>query len=248
MMKIKVPVEVSEELSKEKQRRVKPKAGVLEMKIEERQSKRTNTNAESCSIKTSNIAEVNQATPVPDLEPEALRCPIASCGNWLGKGYKKLLDHLVRSHCRILEEDDGEDKNAIVKTIHKLNRWICSECSRIKARVDENRICTHSWIKSLPREAPSRVSCDVPVNEKNVIIGKITEANRMKMELVRCIPQSLKQWWSRAVTLTLLDWLKASATKQTIRAVERWSKFKSVLVKPLRGGKKEKNRAAIWKW
>ena len=72
------------------------------MKIEERRSKRTNTNAESSSIKTSNIEEVTQPTPVPDLEPEALSCPVASFGNNRGKGYKKLLDHLDRSHSRIL--------------------------------------------------------------------------------------------------------------------------------------------------
>ena len=50
----------------------------------------------------------------------------------------------------------------------------------------------------------------------------------MKIELVRCIPQSLKQWWNSAVTLTLLDWLKASTTKETLRAVERGNKIKSV--------------------
>ena len=110
---------------------------------------------------------------------------------------------------------------AIVNKIQKLNRWICSKCNRIKAKVDENGICTPCWKKLLPREGPSRVSCDFPVNEQNAILEKIREANRMKMGLVRCIPQSLKQWWSRAVTVTLLDWLKATTTKETLRAVER---------------------------
>ena len=118
------------------------KARVVEMWADAKQSENRNNNLKPSSLKRSNIDEGTQPIPIPDLEPGALWCPVVSCGNNGGKGYKKLLDHLHRSHSRILQEDGGEDKMAIINTIQKLNRWICAKCKSIKARVDEKDICT----------------------------------------------------------------------------------------------------------
>ena len=50
------------------------------------------------------------------------------------------------------------------------------------------------------------------------------------------------------MTVTLTGWIRAKTTKQTFRAIERWSKLKSVIIRPLRGGKKRKNSGALCKW
>ena len=59
------------------------------------------------------------------------------------------------------------------------------------------------------------------------------------MRVLKGIPRSLRQWWSRAVTATLLDWLKAETVKQALNAIERWCKLKATMIKPLRGGTKK---------
>ena len=56
-----------------------------------------------------------------------------------------------------------------------------------------------------------------------------------------------RQWWNKAVTVTLLEWWKAKTTTQALRPVERCSKLKTVLVRSHSAGKR-KNRGTLAKW
>ena len=41
--------------------------------------------------------------------------------------------------------------------------------------------------------------------DQKKLVEEIRNANRTTMDVVKCIPHALKQWWSRTVTVTLLD-------------------------------------------
>ena len=66
------------------------------------------------------------------------------------------------------------------------------------------------------------------------------EANATPMRVIKCIPRVLRQWWSKAVTVTLHDWWSASTTKQALKALERWVKLKATIIRPIRGAKRGK--------
>ena len=50
-------------------------------------------------------------------------------------------------------------------------------------------------------------------------------------------PSFLHRWYSRAVTITLTDWAKASTTKEALRAIQKCRKLKAAMIRPLRGGR-----------
>ena len=158
------------------------------------------------------------------------------------------MKHLERAHSDVLKGEDGQDKAAVIDIIEGMNRILCCECQRVKAKSYENGMCSSCWKLSLPDSYPSNVCENIEPSEQDEILEKIRMASTITMDVVKCIPWSLRQWWSKAVTVTLLDWLKASTAKEALQAVERWCKIKAVIVKPLRGGRKKKNKAALYKW
>ena len=78
----------------------------------------------------------------PNLEIGMLWCPVSGCNNHRGKGFKDLVSHIHRQHKQILENEESEDKRAIVKSMEKLNRILCHECHRIKAKSFANGMCS----------------------------------------------------------------------------------------------------------
>ena len=89
---------------------------------------------------------------------------------------------------------------------------------------------------------------DINENEVEELIQKIEQANRTKMEVLDYIPKSLALKWSQVVTCTLMEWNNAKPKKETLLAIEKWHKLKSVIIKPGRGGEKGRAGAfARWK-
>ena len=87
-------------------------------------------------------------------------------------------------------------------------------CVKANIKVEQIVVLLKSKIKgSLQRYCSSFINCKFLRHEHNQLVRKIRDANQLNMELVKTIPQSLKQWWSRAVTVTLTDWLKVSTMK-----------------------------------
>ena len=71
---------------------------------------------------------------------------------------------------------------------------------------------------------------DMKVDEQVALVARIIGANKLRMEVVRSFPKSLRQWWSKAVCITLSQWLKTGTTKEALIAIEKWTKLKSVFV------------------
>ena len=124
------------------------------------------------------------------------------------------------------------------------------ECHKIRAKALASGVCT-TFVKeelSPTVEVEEKVVRDVSTSEQQELLEKIIEANQITMRVVRCIPRQLTQWWCKGVTVTILDWLNAKTTKRTLRAIERWSKLKAVVIRPLRSGKKRRTRGTPTEW
>ena len=87
---------------------------------------------------------------------------------------------------------------------------------------------------------------DVTLEEQNEI--QIKYANSTPMQTVRSIARSLRQCLSKAITVTLHQWLMGSTTKETLQAFERWFKLKAVMIKPPGVGKKRNNYGVLKRW
>ena len=113
-------------------------------------------------------------------------------------------------------------------SLSRINRGVCQECRRIRAKISEEGLCGNCWKKSLDN-VRGQVVLDMKVDEQVALVAKIIGANKLRMEVVRSFPKSLRQWWSKAGCITMSQLLKAG-TKETLIAIEKWTKLKSVFV------------------
>ena len=194
--------------------------------------------------------DASQACSEPELELGRRWCPISGCTNYNGKGFKNLQRHMQDQHSQLLASSCGKERERIVNLLATMNRVLCTKCHKIRAKALENGVCTTCWKEQLQKQAYSeeKITKDLTDSEEEELLKKIIKANRTTMRVVRCVPKSLTQWWSKAVTVTLLEWLNAKTAKQTLRAIERWSKLKSVFIRPIRAGKKRRTRGILTKW
>ena len=58
------------------------------------------------------------------------------------------------------------------------------------------------------------------------------QADRMKMNVLGHVPKDLCRKWSQVLTSIILEWSQAVSTVEVLRAVHKWHKVKSVLVRP----------------
>ena len=104
------------------------------------------------------------------------------------------------------------------------------------------------WKESLD-EANGEIDVDIGDDVQEAIVERIINANESNMMVIKSVPKVLQQWWSKAVTITLTQWLKAKTRREALQAIERWTKLKSTLIRPLRGGNKRRMKGgALKKW
>ena len=61
------------------------------------------------------------------------------------------------------------------------------------------------------------------------------------MNVLKHVPKDLCRKWSQILTSIILEWNKAKSTVEALRAVLKWHKVKSVIVRPVREGKKRRS-------
>ena len=69
---------------------------------------------------------------------------------------------------------------------------------------------------------------------------RIREANQTDLRIISEIPPLLRRHWSRCLSTTLALFLAARTDEEAFKALEAWTKLKSVLVLPPKGGAKRK--------
>ena len=127
----------------------------------------------------------------------------------------------------------------ICKLLDSLDKKICINCSKIVKQCTEKGLC---------------VNCD----EKTPIAGKITRNLTAKQrenstaELIsiqettfllrRAVPRKLYTLWSDILTDIALGMADATNESDARKALKRYLKLKSVLIKPVRGGCGYRNR------
>ena len=70
---------------------------------------------------------------------------------------------------------------------------------------------------------------------------KIRNANKTELKILSEIPRHLRRHWSRCVSTALALFLSAQSEADSWRALEVWTKLKSVLVLPIKGGSKRRS-------
>ena len=210
--------------------------------------KKTQFNVVGAAISPVRTQKRSRSTAFNEVEHPRLRrlsapgtdpCPVSYCDNNRGKGYRRLIVHIESQHKNELTTD-GPEKVAIVRSLQKLDRVLCSKCHRIKALANEAGIC-RTCIKQKQSKVREGIrEGDESSEEIITLIRSIEQANKTRMNVLTHIPKDLCRKWSQVVTSVLLDWNRAKTTLEALRAVHKWHKLKAVIVMPVRGGKRRR--------
>ena len=106
-------------------------------------------------------------------------------------------------------------------TIEANAKLYCKKCDKLNARF-------------------ATVRQELTRNEQNCIANRIKTANETHLTIKNEIPFRLQRYWSKCVTVTLDLFTSAQSDKDAFEALEAWTKLKSVLIQPLRGGLQKK--------
>ena len=79
-----------------------------------------------------------------------------------------------------------------------------------------------------------------------LLTTEIRDAKRTKLRILSEIQQLLRKHWSKYISTTLALFLSAKSEAESYKALEAWTKLKSVLVLPLKGG--DKRRRSTYKF
>ena len=191
------------------------------------------------SKRTTNSAEAQVTVPEEMIEVGRHWCPVSYCNNYGGRGFKKLAVHIEGQHKKELI-NEGDEKEAIIKALDKLNKIVCRKCNKIRTLADKTGTCLKCVRERLtageksssdPGESPAEISS---------LLESIAQADRTKMNVLAHVPKDLCRKWSQVLTSIILEWSRASSTVEALRAVHKWHKVKSVIVRPVRGGRKRR--------
>ena len=140
----------------------------------------------------------------PDLFLGRERCPVVNCknNNNSGWGYKDLQGHLERSHKDLLRDCEGSTLEAITRSLERIHRTICQSCRKIRAKINEDGICSVCWKESI-NKTRGEINVDIGKDDQESIILRIISANKTRMMVIKSVPKVMHQWWSKAVTITL---------------------------------------------
>ena len=164
-------------------------------------------------------------------------CPITSCTNNHGKGYtnpRSFAAHVKTQHAEHLESS-SEEHISLKATLSALKKHICSSCRNIVALCSANGNCRKCEEHTTPA---THVKLNpLEAQKQRDLIKAIETADRKKLLIIADIPAHLRRLWSNCVQATLLAQAQAKTETEVLQGMLRYSRLKSVLIKPIKGGK-----------
>ena len=163
-------------------------------------------------------------------------CPVTGCKNNYGRGYIRsyfIYKH-IHAHNAILTQS-AEEREKVSHALSEYgNNVLCKGCCRVVAQTNANWLC--GSCNSLSETG--KVSPALSDRQRNSITESIRSANRTRLRVLTEVPKSLRRSWSDCVATTLLKFSVAKTDEESFLALESWVKLKSVLVLPLKSGKR----------
>lgn len=165
-------------------------------------------------------------------------CPISGCHNFGGRGYARstFVNHL-NTHCRIFLTNESERTWALQATSSFGNLKCCGLCSKLDSSASGRLLCKKC---SKQTREYTVVKKNLPQAKCTLLTSKIRDANKTELKTLSEIPTLLRRHWSKCVSTTLALLLSAKTDTESWKALEVWTKLKSVLVLPLKGGTKRR--------
>ena len=78
------------------------------------------------------------------------------------------------------------------------------------------------------------------IKQRILITEKIREVSRNRLRIISKILKSLPRCWSDCVSATLMKFSVAKTDEESFLALESWVKLKSVLVLPVKNGRRRR--------
>ena len=166
-------------------------------------------------------------------------CPITGCKNFGGRGYARstFIDHL-NTHCLMLLANENERARALDAAATFGGLSCCESCGKLNLEANARRWCRKCSNETQQMFAATRMT--LSESAKHTITHRIREANKTEIRIISDIPPLLRRLWSRCVSTTLESFLSARSDTESFKALESWTKLKSVLVLPVKGGSRRK--------
>ena len=165
-------------------------------------------------------------------------CPVSGCKNFGGRGYARstFIDHL-NTHRRKFLTNEIEKVRAEQASSTFGDLRCCTLCGKLNQEANGRSLC-----KKCNRETRefTVVKKDLSHVDRSLLTARIREANRTELKILSDIPSLLRRHWGKCVSSTLGLFLSAHSEAESFKALEAWTKLKSVLVLPLKGGAKRK--------
>ena len=165
-------------------------------------------------------------------------CPVNGCKNFGGRGYARstFIDHL-NTHCQTFLTSEIERTRALQATSTFGDLRCCNLCGKLNREANGRQLC-----KKCSKETRefTLVKKNLSHADRTRLTAKIRMANRTTLKIMSDIPPLLRRHWSKCVSSTLGLFLTAHSETESFKALEAWTKLKSVLVLPLKGGAKRK--------
>ena len=159
--------------------------------------------------------------------------PVNRCRNFGGRGHARstFINHL-KTHRHIFLTNDIERTRVLQSTTKFGDLRCCGLCGRQSASAFGRsfwRVCTKET-----REFTLSQS------EHTLLTSKKSDANKTELRILSEIQPLLRRHWSKYVSTTLAFFFSAHSETESWKALEAWTKLKSVLLLPRKGGTKRR--------
>ena len=163
-------------------------------------------------------------------------CPIKGCTNFGERGYARstFVRHINNFHTHIILADDTEREKVLEATEDLGKFGWCRLCGKLNVVANAQLYCKKCFKLNAKYGAVNQKL--LSNEEKNRLTDNIRKANETQITIMNEVPNLMSRYWSKCVTTTLDLFTSALTDEEAFSALEAWTKLKSVLVLPLRGG------------
>ena len=174
------------------------------------------------------------------IDSRNLLCPIPSCGNFGGRGYRRnrISTHLMGQHPADLNTT-SKNYSLVSNFLKPLDRRICVGCDKIYMRITEDGFCITCDKK---RPAAKQITRDLSETQRERFVEELKSIQETKFMFRRTVPRKLCTLWSDLLTDIALGMADAAKETEAWKALRRYLMVKAVLIQPLGGGGGHHNR------
>ena len=164
--------------------------------------------------------------------------PLNGCRKFGGRGYARstFINHL-KTHRHIFLTNEIERTPALLSNTKFGDRRCYGLFGKLSASASCRSLCK---VCSKETREVTVVKKKVSQSEHTLLTTKIRDANKTELRILSEMPPLLRRHWNKCVSTTLALFLSAHSETECWKALEAWTKLKSVLLLPRKGGTKRR--------